>query len=272
MTPGPAHHLDAVVGDPHQRLGHRDLGHRAFDRAERAGVEHAGAPVDDQLALLEVDQVFGEHEADAFVIDQQLAEGLAAAGIVGGDLLRADAGAQPAHAVRQARGAEADLRIFEAFAGLAEHLAGGDAQIVDGQRRVAAGHRAVDGVGNVVDADRRIGQIDQEHAGALRSALAMTMPTAAPLKPVMKVLRPLITQWLPSGRHVVFIIDGIGAGAALVPRLGHEEGRARAAFDQRPEEALLQLGAADLAEQVHVALVGRIGVAGERAERRQARS
>ncbi len=40
------------------------------------------------------------------------------------------------------------------------------------------------------------------------SDFAMTMPTLAPSAPVMKALRPLITQWLPSSLQVVFIIDG----------------------------------------------------------------
>ena len=40
------------------------------------------------------------------------------------------------------------------------------------------------------------------------SDFAMTMPTLAPSAPVMNVLRPLMTQWLPSSRHVVCIIDG----------------------------------------------------------------
>src|SRR3546814_9013163 len=47
------------------------------------------SPVDHQLGLFQVDHVFRQHEADAFMIDQLLAERLAAAGIVGGDLLRA---------------------------------------------------------------------------------------------------------------------------------------------------------------------------------------
>src|SRR3546814_1333676 len=39
---------------------------------------------------------------------------------------------------------EAHLCIAKAFARLPEHLVGGDAQIVDGQRRMAARHRTVD--------------------------------------------------------------------------------------------------------------------------------
>jgi hypothetical protein len=108
------------------------------------------------------------------------------------------------------RRAEPHLRIFEALARLPQHLVGGDAQIVDGQLGMGAGHRIVDGVGRMVDGDRRIGQIDQEHAGARRilsSERAMTMPTPAPSAPVMKHFLPFTTQWLPS-RRVVIIIEG----------------------------------------------------------------
>ena len=56
-------------------LGNSALRHRAFDRPVSAAVEDAGAPVDHQLALLQLDQVVGQLEADALVVDQQLAEG-----------------------------------------------------------------------------------------------------------------------------------------------------------------------------------------------------
>jgi hypothetical protein len=57
-------------------------------------------------------------------------------------------------------------------------------------------------------ADGGVGQVDEEHAGAVVGLRAMTMPTLAPSAPVMKALRPLITQWLPSSRQVVSIIEG----------------------------------------------------------------
>ena len=40
------------------------------------------------------------------------------------------------------------------------------------------------------------------------SDFAITIPTEAPTMPVMNALRPFTTQWLPSGRAVVCIIDG----------------------------------------------------------------
>ena len=112
-----AHDLDAAVGDPEQRVGNGDLRHRTFDRPLRAAVEDAGAPVDHQLGLLQVDQVVGQHEADTFVVDQRLAEGVARGRVGGRDLVGTSAGAQPAHAVRQARRRQPDLGVAEAFVG-----------------------------------------------------------------------------------------------------------------------------------------------------------
>src|SRR5258705_387108 len=83
---GAAHDLNAAVGDAEQGFGHRDLGHRAFGRAQRAGIEHARAPADHQFRLLQIDEIVGEHEADPLMIDQRFSEGLAAARIGGRDL------------------------------------------------------------------------------------------------------------------------------------------------------------------------------------------
>ncbi|MCY1172073.1 hypothetical protein D9M73_122020 [compost metagenome] len=137
---GAAHHLDAAIGDAHQRFRYRDLGHAAFDRAEAAAVEHAGGPVDHQFGLLQVDPVFGEHEADSFMVNQWLSKGDAAVGIIDRDLVRADAAAEPAHTVGQPRGTEADLRICETIPRRAEQLVGRHAQVIDGDGSVAAGH------------------------------------------------------------------------------------------------------------------------------------
>ena len=68
-----------------------------------------------------------------------------------------------------------------------------------------------------LDADRRIGQVDQEHAGALLGLRHDDADLGA-LAPVMKALRPLITQWLPSGSAGGLHHRRIGAGAALIRR------------------------------------------------------
>lgn len=117
-----AHHLNASVSDTEQRIRHGDLGHRAFGGAERSGVEHARAPVDHQFRLLQINEIVRQHEADAFMIDERLAKGMATAGIVRRDFVRAHRKPKPAHAMRQPGGAEADLRIGKAFTARAQHL------------------------------------------------------------------------------------------------------------------------------------------------------
>ncbi len=80
---GPAHDLDAAVGDAEQGLGHGDLGHRAFGRAQGASVQHAGAPADHQLGLkpsraepgnLRYDLWQDQSDPNRFVLDELYAD------------------------------------------------------------------------------------------------------------------------------------------------------------------------------------------------------
>src|SRR5262249_22557996 len=66
--------LNTAVGNPKQALGHSSLRHGGLDRPQCAAVQHARARVDHQLGLFELDLIVGEHEADALMIDQQLAK------------------------------------------------------------------------------------------------------------------------------------------------------------------------------------------------------
>jgi hypothetical protein len=63
---------------------------------------------------------------------------------------------------------------------------------------------------------------------------------------------------------------GIGACPAVRGGLGHEEGGARPSLHQRLQETRLLPVRPHLADQVHIALVGRSGVAGERTQQGQA--
>ena len=94
-------------------------------------VEQPGGVPDVQAGRVQVDVVVGQHEAHALVVDQGLAEGHAAVGVIDRDFLRADAPAEPAHAVRQAcgagttpvgRGALAAARAAAAATVLAAHV------------------------------------------------------------------------------------------------------------------------------------------------------
>jgi hypothetical protein len=62
----------------------------------------------------------------------------------------------------------------------------------------------------------------------------------------------------------------IGAGPAVGGRLGHEEGGARGSRDQRLQKSPFLLLRRDLAQEVHIAFVGRHHVERDRPERRQA--
>ena len=91
-------------------------------------------------------------------------------------------------------GLKADLRIFETFAACAEHLVGGDAQIVDRSRSAWP-----PGIELSIVSSTRSMRIagsgrSTRNMQAPSSDFAMTMPTFAPSAPVMKALRPLITQ------------------------------------------------------------------------------
>jgi len=69
----------------------------------------------DEPALVDVHLVVGEHETDALVLTNWLAEGRAPPRVIGRDVVGAARGAEPAHAMRQARRREPHLRIAETF-------------------------------------------------------------------------------------------------------------------------------------------------------------
>jgi hypothetical protein len=82
---------------------------------------------------------------------------------------------------------------------------------------------------------------------------------------------------LAAAHHVAIVLllgarqhhAGIGTRAGM--RLGHHERRAHLALDDRPQPLFLLLGRTHFGEQVHVAVVGRHAVNGERPEDRARR-
>ena len=97
----------------------------------------------------------------------------------------------------------------------------------------------------------------------------MQIVYAAPSAPVMNHLRPLTSQ--PPASGVAVVASAAGSEPAPGRGLGHREARPHRALGERTQVALLLLGGGDRLEQVHVALVGRGDVQGERAEQRPAR-
>ncbi len=118
----------------------------------------------------------------------------------------------------------------------------------------------------MIDADRGIGQVDEEHARALlglRHHDADARAQRAGDKGLAAVHHPVIAVEVTGRLHH----RRVGPGSAIFGGFGHEEGGADAALDHRLQETVLEFGAALLAEQIHIALVGCHRVARERAER-----
>lgn len=120
----------------------------------------------------------------------------------------------------------------------------------------------------MLDPDRRIGQVDKEHASPL-FGLGHDDPHAGSIgtgdETFAPVDHPVVPVLVASGLHH----RRVRAGPAFQRRLGHEERAASASFNQGFEETLLQFGAADLAQEVHVAFIRGHGVAGQRPQRGQ---
>ena len=134
---------------------------------------------------------------------------------------------------------------------------------------MAARHRTIDRIKHAQRLDRGIRQVDQEQAGAvvrLRHDDADPGALGAGDEFLASVDDPVIAVEFARGLHH----RRIGAGAAFVGRFGHEERRTRSSGHQRLQKARLLLGASDLAEQVHIALIGRHRVAGQRPQGREA--
>jgi hypothetical protein len=85
---------------------------------------------DREPAKIDVDLVVGEHKADALMFTDRAAEGLPMAGVFQGDRITAARRTQPAHAMGQARGRQADLRIAKALADLTQDAIAADANVV----------------------------------------------------------------------------------------------------------------------------------------------
>src|SRR3546814_17078455 len=102
--PEPAENLHAAVGDAVKGFGHGDLRHARFLASASARIEDIRAPVGEQFGALEVDQIVGEHEADALMIDQRLAEHPALARVTRRAVVRVPGRPGPFHATGEPPG------------------------------------------------------------------------------------------------------------------------------------------------------------------------
>ena len=207
---------------------------------------------------------------DAFVFAERLAEGLAAARVIEGDIVGAPRLSEPAHAMRQARRRQPHLGIAKALADFAEHVAWpGRAGSLNSSDAVTAGETAVHRVHVAHDADARPVHVGQEHRGRAVFHARHDDRIAAPSAPVMNHLRPLMTVVVAvaNGRR----IQHRRIGARARRRLGHrEEERVAPATSGRSQRSCCA-GVRHFLHQVDVAFVRRVHVQRDRPERRVTR-
>src|SRR5437763_16700224 len=82
-NPEPAQDLHAAVDDPPDRFRAGDFRHARLMPRALALVEQPGRMPDRQSAGVQIHLVVGEHEADSLVLAERLAEGGAAARVIG---------------------------------------------------------------------------------------------------------------------------------------------------------------------------------------------
>jgi len=223
-------------------------------RPAPAIVQQPGGVPDGQAAQADIHFVVGELEAHAFMVDQLAPKHLPLQRITRCDLMRSAGGAEPAHAVSQARGGEADLCVAEALAGLTQDVGGRNAQVVELHDRVAAGKGAVQAVHGADDFDAGRVHVGQEHGGVAvfilghddgegRAFRAGDEPLGAVDDVVVAVLHR-------GGGHGGGVRSGAGRG------LGHAEAGSGGAGREGAQPTLLLLMRRDGFHEVHVAFVG----------------
>src|SRR5262249_17487274 len=150
-----AQDLHAAVDDPPDRLRADDLRHARLVPAPLTLVEDPGGVPNDEPALVDVHLVVGEHEADTLMLADRFAERGAPTGITHGNVMGAPCGAEPAHAMRQARRRQADLRIAKALTDPPQYLALVHPQSVEADDRMTTGHVLIERVQYPFDMDPR---------------------------------------------------------------------------------------------------------------------
>jgi hypothetical protein len=157
-------------------------------------VEHPGTVPDRQSRRVHVHLVVGQLETHALVLDQRLAETLAAACVLDRGVMDPSRGTRPAHAVREPRRPQPHLGISKALADLAQHIGGRHPQAAEMHDAVAAREAAVQRIDLALDDDLRVRWMSDRNIVAVpASVLAMMIANDAPVAPVMNHLVPSMT-------------------------------------------------------------------------------
>ena len=200
--------------------------------ARRApGVERLRRRADQRAARVEVDHRVGDEALGEAELLEPGAEHLALGGAVERDVERPPGEAQPAHAVRQPRGPEPDLRVAEALPHLAEHRV--VPATTQSRKRTSQCPPANTRVGRLhvaADLEAGVAGVDEEHRRALRRARHADgegRAVGAGDEPLVAVDHPAVAVAPRRGG------ERRRVGARPGMRLGHREAGADLAARQR---------------------------------------
>ena len=217
---------------------------------------------------MQVHFVVGQHETHAFMLRQRLAESLAPTCIVGGSFVCAAGSAQPAHAMRQPRRCQPNLRVLQALTGFTQHIGHRHPQAFKPHHSVPTGEAGVHRVHLPLDANARLVHVGQEHGGARARRVARDFghddgkarSHGAGDQPLHAINHISVAIELRCGlQH--------GRVRARTRRgLGHAKAGAHMPLHQRQQPALLLFSRGDQLHQVNVAFVGGMNVHGHRAQ------
>lgn len=266
--------LDGTIDNPRRRLRHVQLRYRGRELCVDPAIEQLSHVTHERAARLEVDDGVCDQALSEAERVQALAKELPIRRAVHGDVKGAASHPDPTHAVRQACGGEPQLYMLERTAHLAEDRIVPDETVLESDLTMPADHCVVQrGYPTSDHIARGRGRDDEERRRTART-LVVVGSCDADCKSggVCPCNEPLSTRDTPAA------VDparrrkkgrGVGAGPRL--GLGHRKARPNMAFCQRLEPAGALGIRRDPVEQIHVPLVGRGTVQGERPEQAVAR-
>src|SRR5229473_2141564 len=253
------------VGDVH--LGHRHLLARAVALVELPGRVHHQEPPD-----LDAVRHLAELDLHALAVGEPDAKALALGDVGLRDLHRALGEPEPAHAVGEPRRPEPDLGRAQAVADPHQHVLLRHLEPLEEELAMAAVLLRAHDRDAANDAPARLVAVIEEGGeaaagivGGARDQDEMAGDAGAGDEPLAAVDHPAAALLLGAGP------DHAGVGAAAGRRLGHGEGRAHVALDDRPEPSFLLRRGASARDEIHVAVVGGLAVEARRAEDRAVR-
>src|SRR5262249_30545964 len=238
--------LDRRVGGVMQRVGDVHLGHRDFLLGAAALVDEPGRMHHQEPPDLDTVGDLAELDLHALAVGEPHPEPFAVGDISLGDLAAALGEPKPAHAVRETGGAEPDLGDAQAVAGRHQDVLVRNLEALEREFAVAAvllrAHdrdAPHDLPAGLISVKQEGGEAATRIVGGARDEDEMIGDAGAGDEPLVTADDPAIALALGAGA------DHARIRAAAGRRLGHGEGRAHLALDDRPQPLLLLRRRAD---------------------------